>query len=198
MLKLILIILLISYILKQTKSQIINLTSDNLEIVCNCNPMLMVYLQNKNISSIDSKTFNSLPTILSLLLNFNQITTIHPDTFKNLKSLNSLLLGNNQIKTIDSSTFNGLISLEFLYLNNNEINKIEEGLFKDLFKLKTLNLESNRIISLSKNALINSNNLFEVCLSDNPISILFPSLLTSFCNNSNDLSCKVYLNTKCL
>ena len=44
----ILIILLISYILKQTKSLIINLTSDNLEIVCNCNPMLMVYLQYLN------------------------------------------------------------------------------------------------------------------------------------------------------
>jgi len=58
-----------------------------------------------------------------------------------------------------------------------------------------LNLESNDIVTFDKNALVGLTNLERVCMSQNPISNLFPESLTSMC--SGNYKCNIIINSKC-
>jgi hypothetical protein len=66
-----------------------------------------------------------------------------------------------------------------LSMNNNKIYQIEEDLFKSLNNLNVISLESNSIIYFNKNSLVGLTKLSQVCLYDNPVSILFPTSLSN-------------------
>ena len=82
---------------QKTKAQI-HLNRDNLNELCNCNSFVSrkIILSNKNISTIDTLTFNGLYSLQVLLLQSNQLTKIDEFTFKELSSLRYLYLSNNQ------------------------------------------------------------------------------------------------------
>ena len=113
-------------------------------------------------------------------------------------SLNSdyIDLSGQNIDLIDVNTFDGFDQLEELYLEKNKINKIENGLFNKLTKLRELWLESNAIVSIDRNSFFGSNDLELVCLSKNPVSVLFPNSLASICETNK--KCVVKITEICI
>lgn len=59
---------------------------------------------------------------------------------------------------------------------DNKIQKIDPSLFKGLINIREIWLESNTIISIDKSAFVDLNNLELICLGDNPITFIVPTL----------------------
>ena len=97
-------------------------------------------------------------------------------------------LSNRSIDSIDINALEGFKNLEVLYLQDNQIRKLEKDSFKNLDKLRELWLENNSLIEIfEENTFFGLNNLEKVCLFNNPVSNLFPSVVSKLCKN----------NTKC-
>ena len=163
--KFLVILCMINFISAETKIlNIINLSSE-----CNCNQLIdsSIYIDGKNITSIDGNTFKGLLSlkVLSMPNNLlksieentfsgltnletlwlckNQLESIDPAAFKELTLLQELSLSDNQLRSINASTFNGLVHLEKLYLSNNQLKSIDATTFKDLTSLYFLKLTNN-------------------------------------------------------
>jgi len=121
-------ILLFKITIAQTQ---VELTEANLEQVCKCTPFqsTFIYLSEKDITTIDSSTFNGLNSLQTLYLSRNKLTKIDQSTFNGLNSLQYIYLDNNKLTTIDSYTFKGLKSLHYLDLDFNELTKIDSSSF---------------------------------------------------------------------
>ncbi len=99
------------------------------------------------------------------------------------------------IDSIDSTTFNDFIKLEVLYLEENKLTKLENSLFHKLVNLRELWLESNNIVLIDRNIFNGLTSLELVCMSNNPISVLFPYQVASLCQNNS--KCEVKISEKC-
>jgi Leucine-rich repeat (LRR) protein len=147
-----------------------------------------------------SKLFKAL--ILAIFYCLAQVSCIHLNK-SNLFSIfnysvNSefIDLSNQQIESIDVLTFTDLKQLKLLHLENNQLTRIEIGHFKGLSQLREIWLESNSLISIDRNAFVGLNNLELVCMYDNPISNLFPSLLQPLCDSNT--RCNLKIKEKCV
>ena len=92
------------------------------------------------------------PKTTDVFLNDNNIGSIPSGTFEALVNLNILNLNNNNIRSIPSGAFEGLLNLGTLYLKHNNIGSITSGAFEGLLKLGTLDLKFNPIGSIPSGA----------------------------------------------
>ena len=123
-------------------------------------PTTELYLDDNQISSIESGDFSGLTNLTRLDLDSNQISSIESGDFSGLTNLTALNLCrqpaiehrigrlqrtdesddtldlyDNQISSIESGAFSGLTNLTTLYLDSNQISSIESGDFSGLTNL---------------------------------------------------------------
>lgn len=105
-------------------------------------------LSGNRIQIIQRHLFRGV-RLQELDLNNNDISSLPSNTFENLNYLQILDLSDNSIKTIDEYTFYGLNSLRKLFLKNNDIFKIEQNSFARAKQLDSLDLSGNSLQSFS-------------------------------------------------
>ncbi|XP_078621317.1 uncharacterized protein LOC144887792 [Branchiostoma floridae x Branchiostoma japonicum] len=105
-------------------------------------------LSHNNISDMDSKCFQKLTTLDTLLLGSNSLQSIHPSWFHNLKRLGSLSLKSNHIESIPPQAFKSLSRLSHLDLSRNLLTCLSRAAVEGLDGLRTLSLGGNRLLAL--------------------------------------------------
>ena len=121
-----------------------------------------LWLNNKNITSLNTDDFNGLTSLTNLYLKDNSISDISP--LKNLTTLTELDLAYNSIS--DISPLKNLTALTELSLLFNSVSDISP--LKDLTKLKTLHLWNNSVSDIS--ALADLTALTSLTLTSNSVS----------------------------
>uniref|UniRef100_A0A318D3F6 Lumican n=1 Tax=Kangiella spongicola TaxID=796379 RepID=A0A318D3F6_9GAMM len=114
------------------------------------------------------KTIPNVPAqIKYLYLQNNQLTSIPSGSFENATDLQWIILDNNQItnNNIGKKVFSKLKSLQRLYINSNNLTEVVHSLPKSLVELK---LSSNQISKIG-NSLKGLENLTTLILEDNAL-----------------------------
>ena len=106
-----------------------------------------IYLNNNEISDIESGAFAFHFHCINLRLDHNHLTTIRNDTLIGLVALEYLSLEHNAIDYIDPSTFTDLPNLKGLYLHNNKLTTLPVNIFppKQMAKIQILTLHGNNL-----------------------------------------------------
>jgi len=134
-----------------------------------------LYLNNNEITSIESWTFNGLSNLKTLSLTFNQIVSIENGDFNGLPNLEALYIYNNQIASIESWDFNGLSNLLFLSIDWNKITSIESWDFNGLSSLSELivsNMDWNPITNIRKWDFAGLSNITRLSMSYSQITTI--------------------------
>ena len=122
------------------------LTRDKLiQIYPNLQQETRINLNRKGYTDIALDTFNNLPNLQFLYLDYNKIKKLQPGIFDNLPNLQGLSLINNQIRELQLGIFNKLQQLQILYLSYNQIQELHPGIFNNLPVLYRLYLDNNQI-----------------------------------------------------
>jgi Leucine-rich repeat (LRR) protein len=136
------------------------------------NNVVLLELNNNNISELQAGTFKKLTNLRYLDLSNNNISKLEAEVFKELNKLCSLNLSNNNISKLETGTFKGLNKLQYLNLSHNNISKLETGTFKGFNKPYRLNLSHNNISELQAGTFKGLNRLYFLYLNNNNISKL--------------------------
>ena len=102
-------------------------------------------LNNRNISKIDSFSFEGFNNLEILNLEHNNLTNIPSNLFQNLINLTEIDLSSNSISRIEKETFKNLTKLTFINLASNDLFELDEEVFSNLNYLDTLVLSNNPI-----------------------------------------------------
>ena len=106
-------------------------------------------LANNMISTLSSKCFSDIGSLISLYLDRNNISALEIHSFSGLYNLKNLHLSWNRFEIITNVIFSGTPSLNYLYLRNNKISTIRNGSFASMNLLKGLYLQGNFLTTLS-------------------------------------------------
>jgi hypothetical protein len=129
------------------------LTRDKLiQIYPNLQQEIIINLNSKGYTDIALGTFNNLPNLQYLYLDYNKIKKLQLGIFDNLPNLRILSLHDNQIQELQLGIFNNLRRLHNLYLSNNLIQELLPGIFNNLKILYKLYLYNNPIQRLESNS----------------------------------------------
>ena len=111
-----------------------------------------IYLNNNEISDIESRTFAKNFQCTKLRLDWNRLTEVRNDMWKGLLALEWLSLEHNDIKHVEPSAFTDLPNLRGLYLHNNKLTTLPGNIFplKQMPTIEILTLHEN---SLRRNEL---------------------------------------------
>ena len=161
---------------RRTLKELLNITEDELI------NLQELDLNNNNIITIESGTFDGLKNLQQLNLNNNQITTLKSGSFNGLTKLERFDIFNNPITTIESGAFTGLTNLQQLNLIYNPITTIESGAFTGLTKLQVLDLSNNQITSINDGTFNGLSNLQELNLNNNKIKTIVNGSFTGLTN----------------
>ena len=106
-----------------------------------------IYLNNNEISNIESGAFAFQFHCKNLRLDHNQLTEIRNDMWIGLVALQYLSLEHNAIGYIDPSAFSDLPSLKGLYLHDNKLTTLPDNIFppKQMPKIEILTLHDNNL-----------------------------------------------------
>ena len=132
--------------------------------------ILVLFLYDKQITTLKLGDFEGLTSLQRLYLYTNQLTSLPEGLFQGLTSLQELDLDNNQFISLPGGLFQGLISLQNLDLDLNELTSLPEGLFQGLTSLQELDLGYNKLTSLPEGLFQGLTSLQELDLGYNKFS----------------------------
>ncbi|XP_052003047.1 toll-like receptor 13 [Xyrauchen texanus] len=129
-----------------------------------------------NLSEVTERSFQHLPNLNFLVLDYNHIVKIHKDAFINLSQLQTLNLSCNDISSLHH-VFHDLHNLTELFLGNNKLTNIDTLLFLNLTNLKTLDLRRNHLhnFSVLVQSIMHLSRLTKLDLSYNSLTTLHHS-----------------------
>ena len=106
-----------------------------------------IYLNNNDISDIESGVFAENTKCRNLRLDRNRLIEIKKDMWIGLVALEYLSLEHNDIKIIHPYAFADLTNLKGLYLDNNKLTTLPRNIFplKQIVVLETLTLHGNKL-----------------------------------------------------
>jgi hypothetical protein len=120
-------------------------------VLVDCRPigdMSHLYLNERDIRSVQAGAFEGLPSLFSLSLGENHIIEVQPGAFKGLSGLGNLKLQNNHIRELLPGCFEGLSGVDALFLQHNYIAEVHPGALEGLSELGRLSLEHNHIVEI--------------------------------------------------
>ena len=152
------------------------------------------------LAEINMNTVPNLPNLMVLKIEECQVSNIDTDSFAHLKNLQNLTLNGNQIQDIHKDAFRGLRSLKHLFLEKNKIVHLEDGVF-DSLELEQLYLTENNIQQLTSGT-FNGMMVSHLRLGRNKLSTLtsetlepVKSTLIVFILDNNELPLEININT---
>ena len=112
----------------------------------------MLYVDKNLIFKIEAYTFQNLPQLQELRLNFNSILTLVKDSFHGLYNLQTLDLSSNNINTLPGKVFEQFVRLKSLNLAKNKLTTIQESddRFAAMHSLEYFSLADNQCSSFQK------------------------------------------------
>ncbi len=130
-----------------------------------------INLDNNNLTVLTEKTFQYLAksSLTKIRLQKCGLTEVHPGTFDHLPKLSSIDLEYNSLHTIEECTFQGLRLLKSLFLKGNNLNAVPKAGDGTFNSLETLKLEDNHIKHVGLEALKGYSRLKLLYLSNNLI-----------------------------
>lgn len=157
-----------------------------------------LFLQNNNISELNSETLAGLNSLRTLNLSYNSFDKLPDGLFSNARELREIHLQGNKLfqlsqshfhrleqllildlssnqftsHHIDNGTFAGLIRLIILNLSHNALTRVDSKTFKELYFLQILNLRNNSIGYIEDNAFAPLYNLHTLNLAENRLHTL--------------------------
>ena len=108
----------------------------------------VVKLDYPSVSSFTEITATHLAAPTTLYLNNRNITALESGDFDGLTGLTELRLNNNQLVSLPEGIFDGLTALGNLNLYNNQLSSLPDGIFEGLTSLTTIRLGRNTVDSL--------------------------------------------------
>ena len=123
----------------------------NSDAIPNLPNLMILKIEECQVSSIDADSFAHLPNLQNLTLNGNQIQDIHKDAFRGLRSLRHLFLEKNNIAHLEDGVFDSL-ELEQLYLTENNLQQLSSGTFNGLM-VSDLRLGGNKFSTFTSEML---------------------------------------------
>lgn len=111
--------------------------------------LIWLYLNQNNISRIESGAFASQPSVRYLSLIRNNIQEVDENAFEGLAALNWVSLIGNHIREIAPQTFHPLLNATTIDLEANNLTVITEEMFAGNPHLVSLYLEYNQINAIS-------------------------------------------------
>ena len=108
----------------------------------------VVKLDYPSVSSFAEITATHLAAPTTLYLNNRNITALESGDFDGLTGLTELRLNNNQLVSLPEGIFDGLTALGNLNLYNNQLSSLPDGIFEGLTSLTTIRLGRNTVDSL--------------------------------------------------
>ncbi|KAJ3395316.1 hypothetical protein HDU84_000083 [Entophlyctis sp. JEL0112] len=148
-------------------------TSSNAQLFVNPEVKSLAY-SKMNLLALPTQ-FSTHNYLTRLHLNGNNISELPYACMMLLPSLTFLDICDNRISTLTKSVLHSK-KLKELYVRNCGLVEIEEGVLEGLEMLEILDLSDNSLSHFSKFAFANASHLNTLCLSNNRISTLPPSL----------------------
>ena len=105
----------------------------------------VVKLDYPSVSSFAAITATHLAAPTTLYLNNRNITALESGDFDGLTGLTELRLNNNQLVSLPEGIFDGLTALGNLNLYNNQLSSLPDGIFEGLTSLTTIRLGRNTV-----------------------------------------------------
>ncbi|XP_078144176.1 leucine-rich repeat neuronal protein 1 [Centroberyx gerrardi] len=152
-----------------------------------------LHLNSNRLVSIDSRWFESLPSLEILMIgenpllglqdrNFVPLSRLHslvlagvglsgvpPGAFLGLDYLESLSFYDNQLRSVPRDALSALPNLKFLDLNRNPIGRVQEGDFQNLLHLEELSLNNmEELLLVERGAFRNLPEMAKLELYNNP------------------------------
>uniref|UniRef100_A0A8D0B9F1 Relaxin family peptide receptor 1 n=1 Tax=Salvator merianae TaxID=96440 RepID=A0A8D0B9F1_SALMN len=154
--------------------------------------VIMMYLQNNNISIVSEEAFRGLSNLTKLYLSHNKITSLKPHVFEDLHKLEWLsgeymsiitsltivffffffsrdLMSNSLSQLPDKHFCEHMPKLNWLDLEGNHIHSLRNATFISCRSLTVLDLANNKIESLSTQLFKDLKELSQLNISYNPI-----------------------------
>src|SRR4051812_36151850 len=144
---------------------------------------------DNNILTFPAAALENLPTLTTLILDYNRISAITPTTPLNLTEFS---ISNNLIREIPPETFKSFPNLTYLNLQGNQVQLMEDVALPvsllelnlahnklrsiprfHLAQLEILNLKGNSVPALLQHNFVLLGNLRELNLANNMISSFF-------------------------
>ena len=129
-------------------------------------------IENNNIESINSQTFQQLRNLRELRITHEQMmTSLGSASFRFLNDLESLFVTDNSITEISPNAFQDLNNVHHIFLSRNQITDISPNTFA-LPLLTNLDLSDNRIVNLGADSFSGAVALNQLTLTNNVISTI--------------------------
>ncbi|XP_031557188.1 uncharacterized protein LOC116293842 isoform X2 [Actinia tenebrosa] len=132
--------------------------------------MEQLLLMASALSSYLSSIIIGLPLSKASYLNENNITKIESGSFQDLKNLQHLWLHINKILDLPRKLLWGMTKLKVLGLNSNNVTKIDQFLFRDAVSLEYLLFQYNLLTTIANNSFANVSHLRYLFLDDNKLT----------------------------
>ncbi|KAI6169980.1 hypothetical protein M3Y97_01167600 [Aphelenchoides bicaudatus] len=175
---------------------VIDLSANHLQKIPSFKDMAelkLIYLQENNVTRIDTLTFASNPNLQVIALSNNKIDLIARNSFDSLGGLSHLLLGNNSLQTIEAGVLDGMPNLAVLSLRGNSINELTSSSFSSLPELTSLDLANNKLQRIPAGAFGTQRKLYWLDLSNNGVTSLeqgaFAGSIATILLHGNKLVC---------
>ncbi|XP_030764499.1 chaoptin-like isoform X2 [Sitophilus oryzae] len=146
----------------------------------NLENLQILSLDHNNFHEIKPESFDFLPQLTYLNLEYNKISVIPFDLFKSdvHSKLTNLRLSNNEISHIESRTFESLDGMIEIIMSENKIRYLQAESFRNMSDLSRVILSNNLISHISSGAFSNLPSLRVLDLQYNQLTkISFKSFL---------------------
>lgn len=143
----------------------------------------ILHLERNKLDAVHSGIFTGLE-ITSLYLDENQISFINSDAFDNMPNLEVLSINRNSISDWNTEWFRQTPRLTYLYFNENKIKTLPANALKNLSEYvtnsTTLLLDNNRITDINARAFKGLKIFGKIILSGNKLMTLSDELMAEF------------------
>jgi len=127
-----------------------------------------------HINHIEVDAFQSVPRLVTLLLQHNHIRHLESGLFKPLTALRHLDLASNYLYVLQADVFHGLSSVGDVKVDNNELVEIEYQVFNATPRLRSFSARANHLRVADLRILDSAMRLRSLHLSKNLISKVIP------------------------
>ncbi|PSN32431.1 hypothetical protein C0J52_27594 [Blattella germanica] len=110
---------------------------------CNCDAEGELQCRNAGFSVVPEDLEDPDKTLLDL--SFNSISVLNSRAFEKIPTLKTLIITDNNIESVEPEAFNGLEDLETVDLRNNAIGNVHPTLFQNNPHLTSLDLSNNKL-----------------------------------------------------
>ena len=177
-----------------TEVVVVNLNNNNLSYL-NVNlfnkltKLKKLKLYNNQITHLDNELFQQMEHITEINFSFNLIKDLNKDLFKGREKLKNVFFFGNKLKFLGENLFEDCIDLEWIVFNNNQIKSLDENLFAGKCKsIKYIEMRNNQINHhLSQNLFKGLNKLEKIDFKSNQITGLDESIFKECSQSINQI-----------